>query len=100
MEYRTKNIGKLASLFLDVIPEMIEIASKNNSSLNEWFNKEPIQVVEPIIEEPQIITTEPQVVEDDDFADIFAEAQEVEEKLKELQQQVAQQETEIDDLDL
>jgi uncharacterized protein YlxW (UPF0749 family) len=57
-------------------------------------------VVKPIIEEPQIITTEPQVVEDDDFADIFAEAQEVEEKLKELQQQVAQQETEIDDLDL
>jgi len=98
-EYK-KNIGELESLFLDVIPEMIERASKNNASLNEWFNKEPIQVVEPIIEEPQIITTEPQVVEDDDFADIFAEAQEVEEKLKELQQQVAQQETEIDDLDL
>ena len=99
-QYLTKNVGELESLFLDVIPEMIERASKNNSSLNEWFNKEPIQVVKPIIEEPQIITTEPQVVEDDDFADIFAEAQEVEEKLKELQQQVAQQETEIDDLDL
>jgi hypothetical protein len=82
------------------IEHLISRASENNDDLNDYFNPPVVINAEPIIEEPQIITTEPQVVEDDDFADIFAEAQEVEEKLKELQQQVAQQETEIDDLDL
>ena len=82
------------------IEHLIDRASENNDDINDYFNPPVVINAEPIIEEPQIITTEPQVVEDDDFADIFAEAQEVEEKLKELQQQVAQQETEIDDLDL
>jgi hypothetical protein len=84
--------------------QLIDKCCENNPDLNEYFNPPMVisaePVVEPIIEEPQIITTEPQVVEDDDFADIFAEADEVNRKLQELQQQVAEQDNLIDNLDL
>ncbi len=84
--------------------ELIDKCCERNPDLDEYFNRPMVisaePVVEPIIEEPQIITTEPQVVEDDDFADIFAENNEVNRKLQELQQQVAEQDNLIDNLDL
>ena len=84
--------------------ELIDKCCEKNPDLNEYFNPPMVisaePVVEPIIGEPQIITTEPQVVEDDDFADIFAENNEVNRKLQELQQQVAEQDNLIDNLDL
>jgi hypothetical protein len=87
--------------------QLIDKCCENNPDLNEYFNPPMVisaePVVEPIIEEPQIITTEPQVVEDDDFADIFAENNEVNQKLQELQQlrqEVAGQDNLIDNLDL
>ena len=91
----------------NVFGELIDLCCENNPDLNEYFNPPMVisaePVVEPIIEEPQIITTEPQVVEDDDFADIFAENNEVNRKLQELQQlrqEVAGQDNLIDNLDL
>ena len=87
--------------------ELIDKCCEKNPDLDEYFNRPMVisaePVVEPIIEEPQIITTEPQVVEDDDFADIFAENNEVNQKLQELQQlrqEVAGQDNLIDNLDL
>jgi hypothetical protein len=91
----------------NVLGELIDLCCENNPDLNEHFNPTIVinaePVVEPMIEEPQIITTEPQVVEDDDFADIFAENNEVNQKLQELQQlrqEVAGQDNLIDNLDL
>lgn len=85
---------------------MIEVACNNNEDLNEYFNPTVQAVsVEPLLEEPTVqeIEEESPVIktdEEDDFSDIFAEAEEVNKKLAELQKQVAEQETLIDNLDL